>query len=149
MRNRPDSLRTAGQIHANIHVGWSVDSKMPAELALDAFQMGVRRQQCAPIVVHSDRGSQYASNVFREELEPFDCIQSMSRKGDCWDNAVAESFFGSLKNECIHRTIFTTRSQAQDALFEYIEIFYNRNRLHSHIGYLTPEEKMRCARMVA
>ncbi len=136
-------------LYSRMVVGWSMDNSMTADLVLNAFRMGRQRQGCAPLVVHSDRGTQYASDSFREELEQLDCIQSMSRKGDCWDNAVAESFFSTLKNENVHRCIFITWRQAQDELFDYIEIFYNKKRAHSAIGYLTPEEKDRHAKMVA
>lgn len=136
-------------LYSRMVVGWSMDQTMTTDLVLDAFRMGMLRQGGAPIVVHSDRGSQYASDLFRAELKQLDCIQSMSRKGDCWDNAVAESFFGSLKSENVHRVTFITWRQAQDALFDYIEIFYNKKRAHSSIGYLTPEEKDRHAKMVA
>jgi putative transposase len=131
-------------------VGWSMSQTMTADLVLDAFRMGTaRRGDQAPIVVHSDRGSQYASDLFRSELAKYDCIQSMSRKGNCWDNAVAESFFGALKTESVYCQVFKTRKQAQSALFEYIEIFYNKKRIHSGIGYITPEEKLQKARKVA
>jgi putative transposase len=136
-------------LYSRMVVGWSMDQSMTTDLVLNAFRMGMQHQGCAPLVVHSDRGSQYASDLFRAELDQLDCIQSMSRKGNCWDNAVAESFFGTLKNENVHRTVFVTWRQAQDALFDYIEIFYNKKRAHSAIGYLTPEEKDRHAKMVA
>jgi len=122
-------------------VGWSIAPHMKAELVLDAFRMGVGKRGRAPIVAHSDRGSQYASELFRNELMRSDSIQSMSRKGNCWDNAVAESFFGSLKSELIYRENFSSRIKATMAIFDYIEIFYNKQRLHSALGYLTPEEK--------
>lgn len=122
-------------------VGWSMSTRMTADLAVDAFRMGVQRQGRAPILAHSDRGSQYASAAFRDELERYDCIQSMSRKGNCWDNAVAESFFGTLKSELIYRNEYATRIQASTSIFDYIEIFYNKRRLHSVLGYLTPEKK--------
>lgn len=122
-------------------VGWSMAANMKADLVVDAFRMGIGKRGGAPIVAHSDRGSQYASELFRNELTEHDCIQSMSRKGNCWDNAVAESFFGSLKSELIYRQKFNSRIKAATAIFDYIEIFYNKSRLHSALGYLTPEEK--------
>lgn len=122
-------------------VGWSMAANMKASLVQDAFRMGVGKRGRAPIVAHSDRGSQYASELFRSELDRHDCIQSMSRKGNCWDNAVAESFFGSLKSELIYRENFSSRIKLTMAVFDYIEIFYNKQRLHSALGYLTPEEK--------
>jgi len=121
-------------------VGWSARSTMTAELVLQAYHEGVVANGVTPLLVHSDRGSQYASELMRETLKRTNCIQSMSRKGNCWDNAVAESFFGTLKSELTHRMVFETREQAQDALFDYIEIFYNRKRLHSVLGYCSPEE---------
>jgi transposase InsO family protein len=121
-------------------VGWSARSTMTSELVLQAYHEGVVSSGVTPLLVHSDRRSQYASDLVREALKRTNCIQSMSRKGNCWDNAVAESFFGTLKSELTHRTIFETREQAQNALFEYIEIFYNRSRLHSVLGYCSPEE---------
>ncbi len=121
-------------------VGWSADSTMTAELVLSAYRQGVISAGRAPFMVHSDRGSQYASAVVRGALRNTKTIQSMSRKGNCWDNAVAESFFGTLKSEMVHRIIFETRDQAQTALFDYIEIFYNRRRLNSVLGYVSPEE---------
>jgi putative transposase len=122
-------------------VGWSMSSTMKAELVVDAFKMGLDRRGRAPIVVHSDRGSQYASELFRNELALRDSLQSMSRKGNCWDNAVAESFFGTIKTELIYRKNWMPRIVAMTAIFEYIEIFYNKKRLHSALGFITPEEK--------
>lgn len=122
-------------------VGWSMADHMRADLVVDAFRMGIGNRQRAPIVAHSDRGSQYASELFRAELDEYDCLQSMSRRGNCWDNAVAESFFGSLKSELIYREKFKSRIAAATAIFDYIEIFYNKRRLHSALGFITPEEK--------
>lgn len=122
-------------------VGWSMSSTMRAEMVVDALRMGVERRGRAPIVAHSDRGSQYASALFRDELERLNSLQSMSRKGNCWDNAVAESFFGILKSELIYREKWMSRIAVTTAIFSYIEGFYNKNRLHSGLGYATPEEK--------
>ena len=130
-------------------VGWSMSANMTAELVLNSFQMGIGKRGRSPIVAHSDRGSQYASSLFRGELERNGCIQSMSRKGNCWDNAVAESFFGALKSELIYRTNYNTRIQAMMSVFDYIEIFYNKRRLHSALEYLTPWEKDQKGRKVA
>lgn len=129
-------------LYSRMVVGWSLSSDMKADFVVNAFQMGIGRQGRAPIVVHSDRGSQYASELFRTELALHDCIQSMSRRANCWDNAVAESWFASLKTELIFRNIYKTRIEASTAIFEYIEIFYNRKRRHSTLGFLTPEEKV-------
>jgi putative transposase len=122
-------------------VGWSLSANMKTEIVTDAFKMGVQRRGRAPIVAHSDRGSQYASAQFRNMLERSDTIQSMSRKGNCWDNAVAESFFGALKTELIYRHKWMSRIAASAAIFRYIEVFYNKKRLHSALGFITPEEK--------
>lgn len=122
-------------------VGWSMAPRMTAAIVVDAFRMALFRQKRqAPDMVHSDRGSQYASELFRNELKKYGCKQSMSRKGNCWDNAVAESFFGALKNELIHHEKYKTREQARLSIFDYIEMFYNKHRLHSHLNYLSPEE---------
>jgi putative transposase len=136
-------------LYSRTIVGWSMSATMPAQLVLNAFRMGVAKRGRAPIVAHSDRGSQYASDLFRSELEQHDCIQSMSRRGNCWDNAVAESFFGSLKSELIYRTSYASRIHACMSVFDYIEIFYNKRRLHSVLGYLTPEGKDLKGRKVA
>lgn len=96
------------------------------------------RKPSAGLVWHTDRGSQYASVSHRRLLESHGVIQSMSAKGDCWDNAVSESFFGSLKQELVHHERFATRAEANQVIFEYIEIFYNRQRLHSYNGYISP-----------
>jgi transposase InsO family protein len=122
-------------------VGWSMSERMTADLVVNAFRMALFRQKRkAPKLVHSDRGSQYASAAFRKELKAHRCKQSMSRKGDCWDNAVAESFFGILKTELVHNEKYQTREQARLSVFDYIETFYNRRRLHSYLNYLSPEE---------
>lgn len=122
-------------------VGWAMSDRIDAELVVSAYEMGTaRRGVKSPQIVHSDRGSQYASTLFRDAFEESDCRQSMSRKGNCWDNAVAESFFGTIKSELIYHHIFKTRKDAQLTIFEFIEIFYNKTRLHSSLNYLTPEE---------
>jgi transposase InsO family protein len=122
-------------------VGWSMSERMTADLVVNAFRMATFRQKRqAPKVVHSDRGSQYASEAFRKELKAHGCKRSMSRKGDCWDNAVAESFFGTLKTELVHHEKYKTREQARLSIFDYIETFYNKLRIHSYLNYLSPEE---------
>lgn len=122
-------------------VGWSMAPRMTADLVVDAFRMAMFRQKGhAPELVHSDRGSQYASEAFREELKKHRCKQSMSRKANCWDNAVAESFFGTLKSELVHHEKYKTREQARLSIFDYIETFYNKRRLHSHLNYTSPED---------
>lgn len=121
-------------------VGWSISSRMTADLVVNAFRMALfRRRMKAPEIVHSDRGSQYASASFRGELRQHGCKQSMSRKANCWDNAVAESFFSALKTELVHHEKFKTREEAQLKLFDYIEVFYNRQRLHSSLNYMSPD----------
>lgn len=128
-------------------VGWSTSDRMTAELVISAFEMATQRRGItAPRRVHSDRGSQYASEAFRKKAKK--CQRSMSRKGNCWDNAVAESFFGALKAELIHRETYKSREEAAMSVFDYIEIFYNRKRLHSTLGYVSPcefEEKGKTA----
>lgn len=121
-------------------VGFSLADHMRADMVVDALQMGIQRQNVEPgtLIIHSDRGVQYASQEFRDKLNAEDFIASMSRRGNCWDNAFAESFFRSLKVELVYLTTYATRAQAAAAIFEYIEVFYNRERLHSSIGYITP-----------
>ena len=122
-------------------VGWSMSSRLKTDLVLQALMMGVmRRRPPKGMIFHSDRGSQYCSHAFRRRLQKYRLQQSMCRKGDCWDNAPAESFFKTLKSElCGHRA-FRSRRFARAAIFEYIEVFYNRVRLHSTLGYLSPSE---------
>lgn len=121
-------------------VGWSMSSRMTSDIVVDAFRMALFRQKGQlPTLVHSDRGSQYASQDFRDELKKYGCKQSMSRKANCWDNAVAESFFATLKNELVHHEKYKTREQARLSIFDYIELFYNKKRLHSHLNYVSPE----------
>lgn len=104
------------------------------------LQMALGRQDLikGELVNHSDRGSQYASDVYRDKLESLGITASMSRKGNCYDNAFAESFFATLKKELIYRNRFKTKEEAKKAIFEYIEVWYNRKRIHSSIGYMTP-----------
>jgi transposase InsO family protein len=122
-------------------VGWSMADHLRAGLCVDALVMALQR--CRPpegLVHHSDRGVQYAAEPYRQVLERHGIEQSMSRKGNCLDNAPMESFFASLKKEHVHHARFRTREQARAAVFDYVEIFYNRQRLHSAIGYRTPAE---------
>jgi putative transposase len=121
-------------------VGWSLKPRMTADIVCDALTMAwFRRKLAAGLIHHSDRGSQYASYAFQDKLKEFGMQCSMSRKGDCWDNAPTESFFNSLKNERVHGTRYATREEAKADIFEYIEAFYNRKRLHSTLGYVTPQ----------
>jgi putative transposase len=121
-------------------VGFSMADHMRTELLLDALSMALGRQNLnsSELLSHSDRGTQYASEPYRERLKELGITVSMSRKGNCYDNAFAETFFGTLKSELVYRTHFKTRQEAMIAVFEYIEVFYNRKRIHSSIGYLTP-----------
>jgi len=122
-------------------VGWSMGSRMKAQLVCDALRMAIwQRSPRAGLVVHSDRGSQYASKDYRRLLKAHGFIGSMSRKGDCWDNAVAESFFGSLKQERVHWRNYQTRLEAQQDVLNYISMFYNSHRLHSYLGYTSPNQ---------
>jgi putative transposase len=121
-------------------VGWSLKERLTADLVSDALTMGWFRRRPAPgLIHHSDRGVQYASDAFQAKLTEYGMRCSMSRKGDCWDNAPTESFFNSLKNERIHGSPYRTRSDARADVFEYIEIFYNRVRRHSTLGQISPE----------
>jgi putative transposase len=120
-------------------IGWSLQSRMTAEIVTDALSMAwSQRKPATGVIFHSDRGSQYASAATRLKLDSYGMVQSMSRKGDCWDNAPTESFFNTLKTERVYRTRYLTRADAGKDLFEYIEIFYNRKRLHSSLRYLPP-----------
>lgn len=122
-------------------VGWAMDSTMTRRLVLDALKQAVgRHRPSAGLVHHSDRGSQYASHEYQQALKDYEMVSSMSRKGNCYDNACMESFFGTLKRELIYGNRFRTRAQARQAIFEYIEVFYNRIRLHSALGYMSPVE---------
>jgi putative transposase len=122
-------------------VGWALSDSLSTELPLDALGAALcRRAPSAGLLHHSDRGCQYTSTVYRDALAEHGIHVSMSRKGNCWDNAVAESFFASLKNELIHRRRWRSRTEVRNAVFEYIEAFYNRRRLHSSLNYRTPAE---------
>jgi len=122
-------------------VGWSMQSTMTAQLVLDALVMALwRRGKPTELLHHSDQGSQYASHAFQEKLTEYGMICSMSRKGNCWDNAPSESWFNSLKNERVHGTRYETREEAIADLFAYIEVFYNRSRRHSTLGYKSPTQ---------
>jgi len=122
-------------------VGWALSSSLSADMVLTALHRGIRnRRPGAGLIIHSDRGVQYACNDFRKKLEKHHFVQSMSRKGNCWDNAVAESFFSIIKSELIHHQRFTGPHDTLRALFEYIEVFYNRKRKHSTLDYKTPAQ---------
>jgi putative transposase len=123
-------------------LGWSMADHLRAELCVGALVMAIRRHGPPPpgLIQHSDRGVQYASEPYRAVLERHGIVQSMSRRGNCLDNAPMEGFFGSLKTEHVHLVRFRSRAEAKAAVFEYLEVFYNRVRLHSGLGYRTPAE---------
>jgi putative transposase len=122
-------------------VGWQMSDSMPTELVLDAARMAFeQRRPGHGLLHHSDRGSQYAANEYRALLEARGVRCSMSGVGNCYDNAVTESFFGTLKSEFIHHEQFETRAEARTKIFEWIEVFYNRTRLHSSLGFKSPEQ---------
>jgi transposase InsO family protein len=120
-------------------VGWAMSQQLTRTLALDALTMALsRRRPPRGLIHHSDRGSQYASGDYRRTLTANHVACSMSRRGDCWDNAVAESFFSTIKVELVYETAWATRAEARTAIFEYLEVFYNGERRHSSLGYLSP-----------
>lgn len=121
-------------------VGWSMAAHLRAELVADALAMATTTRSPSPgLIHHSDRGVQYCCGAYRAELEAWGMIPSMSRVGDCYDNAPTESFWATLKKELMSDRAFTTRAEARAAIFEYIEVFYNRQRIHSSLGYVSPE----------
>jgi len=133
-------LSTVIDLYSRKIVGWSVGKRMTKKLVVSPLQAAIRqRKPEAGLIFHSDRGSQYGSDDFIGLLSSIGAVPSMSRKGNCWDNAVAESFFSTIKRELIFRRLFQTRKEAELSIFDYIEIFYNRVRLHSTIGGLSPE----------
>jgi transposase InsO family protein len=122
-------------------IGWSMSHRMTEDLVLDALRMALLwRKPARGMLHHSDRGSQYAGRAYRRLLRDHGIRCSMSRKGDCWDNAVVESFNATIKTELIHRVKWTTREEVRAAIYSYIEIWYNTQRLHSTLGYRTPQE---------
>ena len=128
-------------------IGWSMSETMESTLVQDALTMATRQRPMtskatleSPCMFHSDRGSQYASHGFQRLLANYGLTGSMSRKGNCWDNAPTESFFATLKKELVYREKYLTPEQARASLFEYIEVFYNRIRRHSALGYISPSE---------
>jgi putative transposase len=122
-------------------VGWALSSQLHHSIVVQAFQQAVRRRNIQPgMVFHSDRGVQYACEDVKEQLRNRQITQSMSGSGNCYDNALAESFFHSLKTEWVYFEKYNTRDQAKLSIFEYIELFYNRQRIHSNLGYQSPEQ---------
>ena len=133
-------LAVVVDLYSRLVVGWAMSERMTAKLVGDALQMALwRRKRPRGVIVHSDRGSQYCSGDYQRLLRDSDLVCSMSKKGDCYDNAAMESWNHSLKVEAIHGERFVTRQAAKDQVFEYIEVYYNRKRLHSRLGYLSPE----------
>jgi transposase InsO family protein len=132
-------LAVVMDLYSRMVVGWSMSERMTSKLVIDALQMAIwRRKKPRGVIIHSDRGSQYCSHDYQKLLADNGFICSMSKKGDCYDNATMESWNHSFKVEAIHGEKFTTRIAAKNHVFEYIDIYYNRKRLHSRLGYLSP-----------
>ncbi|RJF75278.1 IS3 family transposase [Deinococcus cavernae] len=128
-------------LHSRMVVGWAMGQRMTTDLPLAALNMAARRRSpTSGLVHHSDRGSQFASHAYQRQLWSLGMLCSMSNKGDCYDNAVVESFFATLKRELMDGRVFSTRQEAEQEILSFIEIFYNRQRLHSSLGYLSPAE---------
>jgi transposase InsO family protein len=126
-------------IFSRLVVGWAMDAHRDEALVEQAARMALVRRQPEPgLLHHSDRGSQYTATDYRQLLAKSGIVVSMSGKGDCYDNALMESFFGTLKSECVDRQSFASRAQARQVIFEYLKVFYNRQRLHSSLGYVSP-----------
>jgi putative transposase len=122
-------------------VGWALDSQLKTSLVLEALHQAYwRRKPDKGLIHHSDRGSQYAAHDYQQQLKTFGMIPSMSRKGNCYDNAIAESFFHTLKNDQFGDQIYSTREEARQGVIDYIEMFYNSYRLHSSLGYMAPND---------
>jgi transposase InsO family protein len=134
-------LATVMDLYSRKIVGWSMDTSMKASLVNNAITIAIwQRRPARGLIWHSDRGSQYCAKSHREILKDHGIVQSMSRKGDCWDNATSESFFSILKRELVELNNFVNQKEASAAIFEYIEVFYNKIRAHSTVGYLAPIE---------
>jgi putative transposase len=134
-------LAIVEDLYSRMIVGWSMDSTMTSRLVVDALQMAIaRRLPGEELLAHSDRGSQYASEHYQQLLGKHGIECSMSEAGQCWDNAPAESFFSTLKKELVHDEDYQSRAEATASIFEYIEVFYNRQRRHSTLGYVSPAE---------
>jgi putative transposase len=125
-------------LYSRIVVGWAMSNNIDSDLVIGALQMGLQRRRVKPLIIHSDRGRQYTSNPYYTFLAQNNIAASMSRKGDCWDNAVAESFFATMKVELSSGRVWRTRHEGRTAIFEYIEGWYNTRRLHSANGFLSP-----------
>jgi len=134
-------LASVMDLYSRMIVGWSMGERVTRELTMDALKRAIRqRKPAAGLIHHSDRSSQYASDDYQDLLRQYGMICSMSKKGDCWDNAAMESFFGSLKTECTHHRRYHSRNEARRDIFHYMEIFYNSERLHSTLGYISPAQ---------
>lgn len=134
-------LAAVEDLYSRRVVGWAMAEHMESRLVVDALAMAVQRRLPGEgLLAHSDRGSQYASDHYQRLLAKYGILCSMSRRADCWDNAPMESFFASLKKELVHDADFATRAEARAAIFEYIEVFYNGQRRHSSLGYVSPLE---------
>ena len=134
-------LAAVEDLYSRRVVGWAMSDRMPSRLVADALAMAVQqRLPAAGLLAHSDRGSQYASEHYRRLLATHGIECSMSRRANCWDNAPMESFFASLKKELVHHEDYQTREEAKASIFEYIEVFYNRQRRHSTLGFKSPAE---------
>jgi transposase InsO family protein len=134
-------LAAVVDLYSRLVVGWAMDARVTSRLVVEALGMAVqRRLPDAELLAHSDRGSQYASEHYQRLLSKHTITCSMSRRGNCWDNAPMESFFASLKKELVHHEDYRTREEAKASIFEYIEVFYNRERRHSTLGFKSPTE---------
>lgn len=132
-------LAAVVDIYSRMAIGWAMGNTHNEQLVTDALLMAVRRRRPHPgLLHHSDRGSEFTSHGYRALLKSYGIEVSMSRKADCYDNALMESFFGTVKEECVYRQTFHSRAQARQVLFEYLEAFYNRTRRHSSLGYVSP-----------
>ena len=134
-------LATIMELYSRKIIGWALRKRLTKELVIAALDMALKQRNLSSgLILHSDRGSQYASRLYQLLLKKHGILCSMSGKGNCWDNAVMESFYHTLKVELIYQNHYQTRREAQRDIFEYIEVFYNRERLHSSLGYYSPEE---------
>ena len=134
-------LATVLDVFSRRIVGWSMSERIDTELVKSALHMATTQRSPGPgLLHHSDRGVQYASDIYQQTLDELGIVCSMSRKGNCWDNAMMESFFGSVKTEWVYGKDYQTREEAKNDLFKYIEVFYNRQRRHASLGYLSPAE---------
>jgi transposase InsO family protein len=134
-------LAAVMDLYSRSIVGWAMQPSMTADLVCEAVRMGTtNRHPPSGLIHHSDRGSQYTSRVFQELLAKHQIRPSVGKTGDCYDNAAMESFFATLKRECVNQRVFDSRRQAKSEVFKYVEVFYNRKRLHSTLGYHSPLE---------